>query len=104
MPAGAVCPRERASPLPVHPTVSQRAIFVASLVSDRRSPFGESLIPEEYRKLAMAAHEKLADADKIIASRKIKSFCIYTDTHSQRRTDLEYRVRFGRHGLIDRRK
>lgn len=59
----------------------------------RGNPLSEPYIPLEYQRYANDAHAMLEKAEQVIIENKVKCFTIYTETHNQEKTDVEYRVR-----------
>jgi hypothetical protein len=61
--------------------------------SSRSNPLREKSMPAEHRMLAIECHAMLERSQEMILRHSIKASTIYTEVHSGRDTELEYRVR-----------
>jgi hypothetical protein len=66
--------------------------FLYYSISRRESPLAEAYIPQALQKLANQAHNELAKAQELLITKNLKVFTICTKVHSQKETELEYRV------------
>jgi hypothetical protein len=74
----------------VMPPANQNYLFYTW--SHRSNPLTEGCMPADKRQLANEAHQRLREAKEMIIKHNIETFSIYTESHHQRDTDLEYRV------------
>lgn len=59
----------------------------------RKNPLNENIIPMAFRRDAQDAHNLINYSDQVIRNSQIKTFTIFTETHGNKKTDLEYQVR-----------
>lgn len=60
--------------------------------SKRSNPLNEQIIRPKFKILADDAHDKLEEAERVIIRNGVETFTIYTESHNQEKTDVEFRV------------
>jgi hypothetical protein len=58
----------------------------------RSNPLGEHSICDDKRELANQAHQRLTEGEEVITAHNIKTYTIYSESHTKCKTDREYEV------------